>query len=347
MDDNKRQVFEAIYSQRDLAGFRSTAVHLKTGEKTPIWTYHNRITQALWEGFNTGINWQLGQEAAKVDNTLQEREAIIFALTYPSKADESIEEQADHILHVLKRTRAQPAPAAGDVPDFSSDEWIIVRREAKKHDLTVGQLMRQAFKIYQCSTPEAKAALAAIEAQQPKGRGEDYPHQNTVDRYEVKVGKYGSYIWDKERSLAQELSWVVSKLNRCDWRTAQLRWYVEKYGEVSPTQPPAQQPQQDVVERAILQKNAMKEALCEFAVANGAKFDEVTLVEKDASTPDTITYEYSIQKRPPIALPTPSFSEDEAVEIMYKSAAALGGKYRDQFRVAYRALIAAGVIRGV
>lgn len=44
------------------------------------------------------------------------------------------------------------------------------------------------------------------------------------------------------------------------------------------------------------------------------------------------------------ALPAPSVGEDEAVEIMYKSAAALGGKYRDQFRVAYRALKEKGII---
>ena len=43
---------------------------------------------------------------------------------------------------------------------------------------------------------------------------------------------------------------------------------------------------------------------------------------------------------------TPEAGEDEAVEIMFNAAAALGGKYRDQFRVAYRALVKSGIIKG-
>lgn len=48
-------------------------------------------------------------------------------------------------------------PAGGDVvnhpdlPDFSHDEWVIVRRYAKEKDLTVGQVARQGFKILQCA----------------------------------------------------------------------------------------------------------------------------------------------------------------------------------------------------
>jgi hypothetical protein len=72
----------------------------------------------------------------------------------------------------------------------------------------------------------------------------------------------------------------------------------------------------DFAHELTQRKNAMKEALCEFALALGAKFDEVTLVEKNTSDGNKIQYEYSIQKSDPIKWhELPRVTESELVEM--------------------------------
>lgn len=46
-----REAFESVFSHKNLDGFSVTHVKLSTGERTPGWHYHNRTTQALWEGW--------------------------------------------------------------------------------------------------------------------------------------------------------------------------------------------------------------------------------------------------------------------------------------------------------
>lgn len=64
-----------------------------------------------------------------------------------------------------------------------------------------------------------------------------YPRE-TSDRYEIKVGRFGAYLFDKSIALPLDLPGIVEGMNRKDFRTRQLRWYVETYGEVPLPQPP-------------------------------------------------------------------------------------------------------------
>ncbi len=66
---------------------------------------------------------------------------------------------------------------------------------------------------------------------------------------------------------------------------------------------PSAQPQ-DFVAKIAQQRANMKEALCEFAIANGANFNEVTLVEKEAHEGNNLRWEYSIQKTEPMVIPS-------------------------------------------
>lgn len=66
----------------------------------------------------------------------------------------------------------------------------------------------------------------------------------------------------------------------------------------------------EVIQNLALQRANMKEALCEFALASGAKFDEVTLVEKEAHEGTKLRREYSIQKTAPMTIPSVSCLDD-------------------------------------
>lgn len=59
----------------------------------------------------------------------------------------------------------------------------------------------------------------------------DYPWHVPIKRYEVKIGKFGAYFYDRQYRCEMSLDDVVSSLERLELRTKQLNWYVEKYGE--------------------------------------------------------------------------------------------------------------------
>lgn len=66
-----------------------------------------------------------------------------------------------------------------------------------------------------------------------KPRLDDYPSNVTsIDRWAVRVGKWGAFLFDKENEVPVDLNSLVERLNRLELRTRQLRWYVDTYGEV-------------------------------------------------------------------------------------------------------------------
>lgn len=66
-----------------------------------------------------------------------------------------------------------------------------------------------------------------------KPRKKDYPFNDTrIDRWAVKAGKWGAFLFDKENNMPVDLYSIVERLNRLELRTRQLRWYVDIYGEV-------------------------------------------------------------------------------------------------------------------
>lgn len=67
-----------------------------------------------------------------------------------------------------------------------------------------------------------------------KPKRKDYPLNGLITnpRYEIKYGKFGTYIYDSKSQIPLTLDSTVEKLNRLELRTKQLRWYVESYGEV-------------------------------------------------------------------------------------------------------------------
>lgn len=68
-----------------------------------------------------------------------------------------------------------------------------------------------------------------------KPKRKDYPPNGTrIDRWEIRTGKWGVYMHDKENNMPVDLNSIVERLNRLELRTRQLRWYVENYGEAKP-----------------------------------------------------------------------------------------------------------------
>lgn len=68
-----------------------------------------------------------------------------------------------------------------------------------------------------------------------KPKRKEYPFNGThIDRWEIRTGKWGSYLFDKENDIPVDLNSAIERLNRLELRTRQLRWYVDKYGEVKP-----------------------------------------------------------------------------------------------------------------
>jgi hypothetical protein len=53
--DKQREAFEALYSHKDLSGCEGTNINFVTGVEKPVWCYHNRTVQALWDGYQSAL----------------------------------------------------------------------------------------------------------------------------------------------------------------------------------------------------------------------------------------------------------------------------------------------------